>query len=177
MIPDIGADRAALVHRRMAEYTTAKANDFQDAKIIVHITNCSDIEASQWLGDTEYCFQEGDDLGERMAHAISFSMEQGAEKILAVGTDCPDLNAGVFEQALTSLDNNDVVYAPANDGGYVLVGMKNLHQAAFQNIDWGTENVLAQSLKQLEKRDISYHLLDEMQDVDFAKDIPSKFLV
>jgi len=177
MIPEIGAERAALVHQHMAEHTVAKAHDFSTAQTIVHITNCSDAEAARWLGASEYQFQKGDDLGERMANAVRCSLELGAEKVLVVGTDCPDINAATFEQAFNALDSHDVIYAPALDGGYVLIGMKNLQSAVFRNIDWGTEKVLRQSIKQLDHIGVSYHLLDAMQDVDFAQDIPSEFLV
>jgi len=75
------------------------------------------------------------------------------------------------------LDSNDVVYTPAHDGGYVLIGMKHLYKAAFHNIQWGTEMVLDQSLKNLKASELSFHLLDSMQDIDYAQDIPRHFLI
>lgn len=176
MIPDIGAEKAAMVHQRMAEHTIEKVNDFAQAQTTVYIANCTDAEASEWLGGTEYRFQEGSGLGERMANAVERSMKKNIEKVLIVGTDCPDLGAEVFEQALSALDGSDVVYVPAHDGGYVLIGMSKLHHVAFQNIDWGSAEVLSQSLKQLDAHKISYKLLDEKYDVDFAKDIPKRYL-
>lgn len=176
MIPEIGAESAALVHRRMAEHTISTANGFPSAKTIIHVANCTTEEAAHWLTPHEWIPQQGQDLGERMENALNHSIMQGADKVLIIGTDCPTLSSKIFEQALLALDQHDVVYAPAHDGGYVLLGMKSLHQAAFHNISWGTGNVLEQSLQQLRANQLTYRLLEPMQDVDYADDIPRVFL-
>ena len=176
MIPDIGAEKATAVHRKMAEHIIEVTGDLISVKRVIHIANSSEDEADEWLGQSNWIAQRGEDLGERMANAITHSMEQGAEKVLVVGTDCPLLNGDIFEQTLEALEDFDVVYVPAHDGGYVLIGMNDLQDAAFRDIDWGTEHVLDQSLHQLRGDGITYKLLKPLSDIDFAKDIPSQFL-
>lgn len=182
MIPDIGAEKATAVHKGMAEHCVRTIRAFSQnssdnpTKAIVHIANAELDEAEQWLGEGHYVLQKGSDLGERMAHAIQASIDQASDKILVIGTDCPTLTEKEFQQAFDALDEYDTVFSPAKDGGYVMIGMKHLQQAAFQNIDWGSETVLSQSLQNLDSSKVSYKLLEVMEDVDFAKDVPQSFL-
>jgi len=69
--------------------------------------------------------QRGNDLGERMLDAAGRALEE-AGRVLLVGTDCPALSAGYLERAFRALERSDVVIGPAEDGGYVLLGLKKL---------------------------------------------------
>ena len=68
--------------------------------------------------------QFGVGLGERMDEAVKSSMEEGAEKVIIIGSDCYDLKTEIIEGAFDALSANDVVIGPAEDGGYYLIGMK-----------------------------------------------------
>jgi len=65
-----------------------------------------------------------------------------------MGCDCPSLTSQDLEEALTALQQgDDVVLAPAEDGGYVLIGMIQTHPELFTNMPWGTPYVLEQTRK------------------------------
>ncbi|QXP73305.1 TIGR04282 family arsenosugar biosynthesis glycosyltransferase [Tenacibaculum sp. AHE15PA] len=113
--------------------------------------------------------QEGEDLGIRMLNAFKDGFEAGYEKIMIIGSDLYDLTPNHINDAFSKLDTNDVVIGPAEDGGYYLLGMKNLQSAIFKNKKWGTATVRKDTLKDLHK--VSVHLLEELNDVDVFDDI------
>jgi uncharacterized protein len=81
------------------------------------------------------------DLGERMYGAFQAAFAEGATKVIIVGSDCPELNGDILDQALEALEHHDFVVGPTPDGGYYLLGMNQLHQEVFQNIAWSTDAV------------------------------------
>ncbi|MBA6156153.1 TIGR04282 family arsenosugar biosynthesis glycosyltransferase [Tenacibaculum sp. S7007] len=113
--------------------------------------------------------QEGEDLGFRMQNAFQNSFNAGYDKVMIIGSDLYDLTPNHINEAFNKLDNNDVVIGPAEDGGYYLLGMKNLQPNIFENKAWGTETVRKDTLNDLQK--VSVHLLEELNDVDVIEDI------
>lgn len=113
--------------------------------------------------------QFGNDLGERMQHAFEDAFQHNYEKVIIIGSDLYDLQPKHIEEAITALDTNDIVIGPAQDGGYYLLGMKKLHKKAFLSKNWGTETVLATTLKDLDNQNI--HLLETLNDIDHAEDL------
>jgi uncharacterized protein len=85
--------------------------------------------------------QETGDLGARMYGAFRTAFSEGANKVIIVGSDCPELNEDLLHQALKALDHHDFVLGPTPDGGYYLLGMNQLHQEVFQDIAWSTDAV------------------------------------
>lgn len=113
--------------------------------------------------------QFGEDLGERMFNAFTDAFQQQYEKVIIIGSDLYDLQPKHIEEAIAALDTNDIVIGPAQDGGYYLLGMKTLHEKAFAPKNWGTETVLAATLKDLGNQSI--HLLETLNDIDHAEDL------
>ena len=68
------------------------------------------------------------------------------EQVIIFGTDVPGLKQGAFDEAVGLLDTHDVVFGPARDGGYYLVGLKHPHAAIFQNVEWSTSTVLSTTI-------------------------------
>lgn len=123
-------------------------------------------------GSVKQGVQQGDNLGDRMQHALQSAL-QYAPKALLVGSDCPGLSPAYLRQASAVLDNHGVVLGPAEDGGYVLVGInRSLQDPAvlFAGIPWGTAQVLEKTLAGLKYADISYGLLPVLWDVDVFAD-------
>ncbi len=121
--------------------------------------------------------QSNGDLGDRMRtffdqhlHAQQFpdapsDMKQ-ATKVVVIGADCPQLTAAEIQTAFDELDKNDVVIGPSTDGGYYLLGMKGGLAEVFDDIDWSTSAVLAQTTQRLDQQNKSYALLPPRTDVD-----------
>ncbi len=115
--------------------------------------------------------QQGNNLGERMYHALQTTLEQSSSAIL-IGTDSPSMTMNDLEQALTKLEEGcDVVIAPAEDGGYTLIGMKKVCRSIFKNIDWGTSKVFDQTISEINKLDLRLNELTMQWDVDRPEDL------
>lgn len=117
--------------------------------------------------------QRGTDLGARMASAVQQTLGlEGVDHVLVLGTDCPALTPAYLDQALTALESGiDVVLGPAEDGGYVMVGMTQPLPVIFQGIAWGSDQVLQQTIEALRANQLSYQLLDTLWDVDRPEDL------
>lgn len=113
--------------------------------------------------------QIGKDLGERMQNAFKNGFHAGFEKIIVIGSDMYNLAQDDLEEAFSTLETHDYVVGPAEDGGYYLLGMKSLNQSLFQDKEWGTDTVLADTLQDLKAENVA--LLDEKNDVDYYEDI------
>ncbi len=113
--------------------------------------------------------QQGEDLGIRMLNAFQDGFSRGYEKIIVIGSDMYDLDQADLEDAFRALSQNDFVVGPAEDGGYYLLGMKNLKPELFTNKDWGSNTVLTDTLTDL--KDEKKVLLETRNDVDYYEDI------
>lgn len=113
--------------------------------------------------------QSGNDLGQRMQNAFSEIFGMGYEKVLIVGSDIYELQQKDIENAYEALQTSPFIIGPAKDGGYYLLGMKELNSEIFQNKNWGTNRVLEDTLNDLKNK--QYILLEEMNDVDYFEDI------
>lgn len=123
-------------------------------------------------GFQQYAAQANGHLGVRMAAALNAILESpGIRKALLIGADIPDLDRARLAAALTALDNTDVVWGPARDGGYYLVGMSTVHPQLFEGIAWGGPDVLKHSIAIAEQSGLSYRLLEPLEDVDTTDDL------
>lgn len=111
--------------------------------------------------------QKGEDLGARMRHAVA--TVNGPTIVL--GTDCPGINLACITQAEELLANTDVVFGPAVDGGYYLIATREVQPVLFEGIDWSTEHVLKQSIAKCKAHNLSYALLEPLQDIDTFTDL------
>lgn len=115
--------------------------------------------------------QRGPDLGSRMAHACAQALH-GADFAVIIGTDCPALDGVYLERACAALQSGpDVVLGPAEDGGYVLIGLRRAEPRLFEDIDWGTSAVLAQTRAQVRRLGACACELPMLWDVDDADDL------
>jgi rSAM/selenodomain-associated transferase 1 len=114
--------------------------------------------------------QVGAGLGARMSGALRDGLARH-ESVILVGTDLPLINKSYVDKAVSSLRNHDVVLGPAEDGGYGLVGVKADIPDLFSNINWGTEKVLSQTCKKLNRGGLGYSLLPLIWDVDRPEDL------
>jgi len=111
------------------------------------------------------------DLGLRLATALQRGIRFSGQ-VLQIGTDCPVLGVAEIEHALAELScGADVVFVPAEDGGYVLGGYTAFHRDLFQRVDWGTNRVLQQSLDQAQSVGLNVVCLPSLWDVDRPEDV------
>lgn len=166
---DIG-DKAALeVYNKLLNYTqkvvaqSAMSIQVWFSELIPEHSNWVDIPAQLKL-------QAGKDLGDRMSNAFRLNFEEGAEKVLIIGSDCAELTSDHLKKASKLLNQYDLVIGPAKDGGYYLIAMKEYRPELFLGINWSTASVLKETLRIAEEAGLTVTQMDELNDVDELED-------
>jgi rSAM/selenodomain-associated transferase 1 len=118
--------------------------------------------------------QKGKDLGEKMFNAFATEL-RSYDKVCLIGSDCLELTVDDLDRAFQQLETSDIVFGPANDGGYYLVGMKTLIAEIFHNILWSSSTVLSETIKKCTAHDHTYNLLQTHNDIDRPEDIPTEW--
>jgi uncharacterized protein len=113
--------------------------------------------------------QRGADLGERMRGAFQRAGAEG-DALIVLGSDCPALGIAHLRAARAALADHDAVIVPAEDGGYVLIGLNAPCDALFEGIDWGSDTVLAQTRTRLAHANLRWAELPALWDVDRPED-------
>jgi rSAM/selenodomain-associated transferase 1 len=170
----IGNDAATAIYRLCAErlFREARGLPADVRRYIFFAGNERERAVRSWVGDGFHLErQHGDDLGERIKNAFVRAFARGAEQAVIVGSDIPDLSATLIEQAYLFLEAYDVVIGPDHDGGYYLLGMKDLHEAIFDGVPWGTSRVHGQTLRNVRALGLSVAFLPVLIDVDTEPDL------
>lgn len=117
--------------------------------------------------------QGAGDLGTRMARALESSLAAGSPGLL-IGCDCPALTPAYLRDAAAALDGgNDAVFGPAEDGGYVLIGLARTPPTElFEDIAWGTATVMQETRARLARANWRWRELALLWDVDRPEDLP-----
>lgn len=173
------------VKTRLAKVIGEQAALDAYVQMLAHMrATASQVEADRWVYYAE-AIDEADawerpafskalqgpgDVGERMGRAFADLFAQGYEEVALVGSDFLDVQVQHLNQAFRVLAHNDLVFGPAQDGGYYLVGMKALQADIFQNRTWSHAKVLAEALATLQKAGKTVALLPELSDIDEAED-------
>lgn len=170
---DVGDAQAFAVHCELMGVTTRSLLDAGIGTVELWvdepgqhavISHCLDAGAS---GPR---LQRGADLGERMAYALRDGLQR-AGRVLLVGSDCPGLDPALLRSAAAALDEVSVVFAPADDGGFVLVGARVAPPGLFTSLQWGEGAVLARCEKQLQALGLSTARLATRFDIDTVEDL------
>ncbi len=175
LIPALGPVGAAALQKRLAERIVATARQWvrRSGAGLVFCHDGGDAkQMDRWLGkpSMDYLAQTTGNLGSRMFLAIQTAFQQGAERVLLVGTDIPGITVAILEKALDSLDAHDLVLGPSTDGGYWLVGMtkpKNI----FDGIVWGRADVLEKTATLARQKGMDPCLLEPLTDLDTPADL------
>jgi uncharacterized protein len=112
--------------------------------------------------------QRGENFGERLYFAAEDLFKCGFDSVCLIDSDSPTVPAENFTKAveLLSLPGDRIVLGPCDDGGYYLIGLKQLHQEIFQQIDWSTEQVLEQTIRRATQIGVGVYELPRGLDVD-----------
>jgi len=115
--------------------------------------------------------QEGENLGEKMYHALSRVLALGYERAVLTGADLPLLTAAHLESGFAALEKADIVLGPTPDGGYYLIGMKSPHPQPFRVSGYGGATVYENTLAAIRAAALSAHPAMECADVDTPGDL------
>lgn len=114
--------------------------------------------------------QSEGDLGQRFTQSFKDAFNDGAEAVVVIGTDIPDLDKSIVQNAFDFLAKTEVVIGPDMDGGYYLIGTHQKSAILFQNIDWSSEIVLQQTEELIHAQGLSADYLPMLSDVDTEAD-------
>ncbi len=175
LIPSLGALGAAQFYRQMAEQTLAQARQLQGQRSLqvdVRFVGGSYELMQDWLGRVLSYTPQGDgDLGARMERSLQSAFDAGIQRVIIIGTDCPDLDVQIMEQAFQSLEQHDLVLGPAQDGGYYLIGLRQPVPELFTGIAWSTSVVLQQTVEIAQELGLAIAYLPTLSDIDRPEDL------
>lgn len=164
----VGDESALKIYKFLLNHTVAITTDLKVDKYVFYSEAIHHNDL--WDGALfRKKLQRGNDLGDRMKNAFSEIFEMGYEKVIIIGSDMFDLDLNDLNNAFEALEKNQFVIGPASDGGYYLLGMKEVNSEVFQNKIWGTDSVLKTTLQDLKYK--KFVLLQERNDVDYYEDI------
>ena len=115
--------------------------------------------------------QLGADLGERLANSLADRFQHGCRKVVVMNSDGPTLPLPYLEQAFRQLQHYDVSLGMGHDGGYYLIGMKQMQPELFENIAWSSDRVIFQTLDICRRLQLKVHRLPQWYDVDVGEDL------
>lgn len=92
------------------------------------------------------------------------------DKICIIGSDCMSLTTSLIEEAFSRLDGYDTVIGPSVDGGYYLLGIKQLFPQLFTKKEWSTDKVFSSTFSDIEQLGLTCYLLPSLPDIDTAAD-------
>lgn len=123
------------------------------------------VDPTWQIDNVERRLQAKGDLGAKMSAAFAEVLNH-AKSAVIIGSDCPYIQPSHIHEAFAMLEGHDVVYGPALDGGYYLLGMNQLYTTLFEDITWSTSEVLNQSLDQCKASNLSVTTIESLEDVD-----------
>lgn len=169
LIPALGAEGAASLYTGLLKQTVESVVAADLAPVQLWCAPDSANAFFQRLAsqyDLLLCDQSGAGLGERMRHAAGLALN-ASDAVLLMGADCPLLSGIHLAQALQWLmDGEDAVLGPAEDGGYVLLGLRQNSAALFEEIPWGSDQVLELTRRRLAKLGWRWQELEPLWDLD-----------
>jgi len=172
LIPLLGDIRACEFYKSLLANCFDTISEFSNVDISIHIhpdTENPYLSQLRKKYGYEYLSQQGDNLGERMFFSIQQSLKKHSQVVL-IGSDCPAIDKDYIDTAFKQLKTHDIVFGPATDGGYVLIGAKKIDECIFRDIQWSTDQVLEQSLKQSASAGYTISLLKTLRDIDTPDD-------
>jgi hypothetical protein len=182
LIPVLGPQGAAELQRRLSAHTFRSARAARDqlgAALEVGFEGGDERRVRAWLGeDAAYRPQGEGDIGRRMERSLLAAVDHGAERVVLVGSDIPGLKAEHLRAAFAQLDAADLVFGPALDGGYYLVGataqaLRRSTGFLGTGVRWSTAHTLPDTLARVRAAGLTHALIEPLADVDRPADLPA----
>lgn len=170
----IGDHAAATLYETMLWDVLATARQMDNVETVVY-WECAE-KSLPLLAERYRCSsrrQSPGDLGQRMRSAFEGMFAGSCERCCIIGSDAPDLPRSYIQEAYQqlSVQQNDIVLGPSRDGGYYLLGLKQVWPQLFTGISWSSAVVLEQSLVAARDSGLTAALLPEWQDIDTVDDL------
>lgn len=165
----------AFIQDIMAKFLLTGFSDRQNVDVV--ICHSPDEASSYFTHFGVDLFPQGSgDIGERMYRCLNRAVSMGAPKVFLIGSDTPHLDPVELNHALIALDSveqpADMVFGPAEDGGYYLVGIKGkANLAVFTDIPWSSSTTLEVTEKRASAMGLKTVRLKSYFDIDTFGDL------
>lgn len=165
-----GPERAREIYLRLVKQVVESMRALQNVELRFSPDDAG-AEVQPWLqgGWTASAQGEGD-LGERLHRAFSDAFAAGAERVVIIGSDCPEVRTADVRTAWRELKSHDIVVGPAVDGGYWLIGLSAPQPDLFKGIAWSSDQVLGETLARAKSLKLRIQLLRILTDIDTEED-------
>jgi len=165
----IGHQKSVKVYRQLLDITRNETSRVNCDKKIYFSDNLEDF-GWQSYGKS---IQKGRDLGDKMYNAFVEGFAEGYQEIILIGSDLPDLSSDIIENAFLKFKLNEVVFGPAEDGGYYLIGLCAILPFIFKDKPWSQSNLLSVTTQELNQYNVKFSLLEKLNDIDTFEDYKS----
>lgn len=173
LAPHLGAEGAAQLHAKLVERALATAAAAGNVAVELHAASHARSRYFQGLARryrVRLRAQTKGGLGERMRDALARALHE-AEAAVLIGADCPVLRPADLRRAVRLLHSGaDAVFAPTEDGGYALIGLRRISARLFAGIEWGSTSVMAETRRRLRSLGWRWRELRTVWDVDRPED-------
>lgn len=166
---DIGSVEATRFYRHATAATVARLAADRRWRSVLAVSPDGALASRFWPRTRHLArmAQGGGDLGQRMQRILD-ALPPGP--VLIVGTDIPAIRPAHIAAAFAALGQSDVVFGPAEDGGYWLVGLRRRPRIlrAFRGVRWSHALTLADNMAAVASHEIAFAAT--LADVDHAAD-------
>jgi len=163
----VGPDKALMIYKELSEITLRFASRLP---VPAYLFYENELPAEkERIPSFHYLLQIEGDLGEKIIHALKYVRERH-QKIIIIGSDCPELMPSDIITTIDLLDQVNFVLGPSEDGGYYLLGCREIVPEIFESISWSTSSVLRETVAKIESKGLSYSLLRTLTDIDTEED-------
>ncbi len=166
---DIGMVGAAWWFRHQTRSLIRRLRDPRWQIVLAVSPDAEGLNSRVWPADLPRAPQGRGDLGDRMGRMLR-GMPKGP--VCLIGADIPGISRVHIARAFDGLGRSQMVFGPAPDGGYWLVGAQRyatLPTGLFRDVRWSTEHALADTLASIPGCRVSF--LDHLHDVDTIADL------
>lgn len=173
LAPALGLEGAAVLATYMLEHALAQAVAASVGPVELCVAPDASHPALRQAAarfDTALTEQGAGDLGLRMHRAFARSLTRYG-RVLIIGTDAPVLDAAMLREAAERLLDHDVVFVPAHDGGYALVGQRHADPRWFSDIPWSTAGVMEETRRRMRAARVRWAELAPVADIDEPGDL------
>jgi uncharacterized protein len=170
LVSDLGPDRTLDVYIKMLEHIRKVTGRLPFNKAVFYSDH---IEADDIFNSDEYdkFLQDGTTNVEKLKNAFSNSFLSGYKRVVIICSDCFELSHSHVVDAFESLRDVDAVLGPTTDGGVYLLGMRKMLPVIFENDSPDPDNLFLDTMLVLKKNNISFQLLETLNDKDTYEDI------
>lgn len=164
----LGNTKALEIYHSLCKITRRQVEKLDIDRLLFYsdeVTNNDEWDTAKYQKN----IQSGVELGARMENAFTHVFTS-AGKACIIGSDCPEISSQIINEAFERLNHFDFVIGPSTDGGYYLLGMRELNTSVFHGIEWSTSSVLVQTIAEIKKLNKTFFLLEELTDIDEEKD-------